>query len=351
MHRFMVSLLACLGALTLPHRNGRAEPPAVKTPARTESVAAKDDSEPPSKPGQAVQAEGKDALKKASDPDANGKSEAGPKKTDMAPGVARKSPAGEPNATKGAAAGSNKSAEADARAQKPASSTTAKGSVQPKSAPAWTRGQPGVVKLVRGSETLEVRVLDKKQHLVAATVPQFARFLRAKSGADHPIDARLVTLVATVSDHFGGREMTVISGFRPYSPGQHSRHSNHNEGRAIDFSIKGVANEKVRDFCRTFRNVGVGYYPNSLFVHLDVREGNAYWVDYAAPGQAPRYRAPDGREEDEDDEGDAIASVDGGSSKRASAGNTPRADVTRGRNVARGGDRDVTGQRGVFVDR
>jgi uncharacterized protein YcbK (DUF882 family) len=246
---------------------------------------------------------------------------------------------------------SKKSSDPDAKGKSKPAGATKKGPAAPKGAPAWTRGQPGVVKLVRGSETLEVRVLDRKQRLVPATLPQFARFLRSKSGVDHPIDARLVTLLAAVSDHFGGREVHVVSGFRPYSPGQYSRHSNHNQGRALDFSIKGIANETVRDFCRTLHSVGVGYYPNSLFVHLDVRDGaNAYWVDYAAPGQAPRYRPADGKSDDDEEE-DAIASVDNGPRTIASPSDTPRTDVTRGPNAKGGGDRDATGERGVFVNR
>ncbi|HMJ53488.1 MAG TPA: DUF882 domain-containing protein [Polyangiaceae bacterium] len=299
MHRFTASLLAFLGALTLPPRDGHADPPAGGAAAKTERAVA------PAKGEAAAKREAK-----------------GPAKT-----------------------------EGDDHSKKPARGATGKAAAGPKRAPAWTRGQPGVVKLVRGTETLEVRVLDRKQRLLPATLPQFARFLRAKSGADHPIDGRLVTLVAIVSDHFAGREVNVVSGFRPYSARQYSRHSNHNEGRAIDFSIKGIANEAVRDFCRTLRNVGVGYYPNSLFVHLDVRDGNAYWVDYAAPGQAPRYRPGDVKSDDDDDEGDAIASVEGGPSLTASPSGTPRADVAHGRHGGRGGDGDATGERGVFVNR
>ena len=81
--------------------------------------------------------------------------------------------------------------------------------------------------------------------------------------------------MAQVSDHFGGRPLHVVSGFRPYSPVQYTPHSNHNAGRAMDFSVEGVPNTAVRDFCRTFRNAGVGYYPNSTFVHLDVRTGKS----------------------------------------------------------------------------
>ncbi len=63
----------------------------------------------------------------------------------------------------------------------------------------------------------------------------------------------------------------------------------------MDFSVEGVPNTVVRDFCRTFRNAGVGYYPNSSFVHLDVRTGKAYWIDYSHPGEAPHYDSPSGQ--------------------------------------------------------
>jgi hypothetical protein len=34
---------------------------------------------------------------------------------------------------------------------------------------------------------------------------------------------------------------------------------------------------------------GVGYYPNSTFVHVDVRPDAAYWVDRSGPGEPPDY--------------------------------------------------------------
>jgi uncharacterized protein YcbK (DUF882 family) len=350
MHRFTASLLAFLGALSVPHRDGRAEPSSAasatvdeKAPTPKEAAAA------PAKratnlgkPAKNEETAADSVAKKAGESDSS-------KKADGAALVGKKTAASEPSKkTDGSGGGSKKPAEGDAK--KASALPSEKGSAKGKAAPAWTKGQPGVVKLVRGAETLEVRVLDRRQRLVPATLSQFAKFLRAKSGADHAIDGRLVTLVATVSDHFGGREVNVVSGFRPYSPGQYSRHSNHNEGRAIDFSIKGIANETVRDFCRTLRNVGVGYYPNSLFVHLDVRDKNTYWVDYAAPGQAPRYHPADSKTGD-DDEGDGIASVDDGAGTTTSPSDTPRSDVTRGKTNGRGGDRDSTGERGVFVTR
>jgi hypothetical protein len=127
-----------------------------------------------------------------------------------------------------------------------------------------------------------------------------------------------------LSDHFAGRDILVVSGFRPYSSQQYARHSNHNAGRAIDFAIRGVPNETVRDFCRTFRNVGVGYYPNSSFVHLDVREGNASWVDFAGSGQRPRYHRPDSN----DDADEAVREVEGVATVDNPAGAKAGSDMT-----------------------
>lgn len=110
-----------------------------------------------------------------------------------------------------------------------------------------------------------------------------------RDGESHSIDPRLIEHLSEVSDHFGGRAIRVVSGFRPETPTQYTPHSRHNQGEAVDFVVDGVPNEVVRDYCRTLGAVGVGYYPHSSFVHLDVRAVPAYWVDESGPGEAPRY--------------------------------------------------------------
>jgi LysM repeat protein len=102
---------------------------------------------------------------------------------------------------------------------------------------------------------------------------------------DERVPRKLLELLARVSDTFGGRSIRVVSGFRDFS---YVAESKHKIGHAIDFSIPGVPNSALRDYLRTFKDVGVGYYPNSSFVHFDVRGYNAYWVDYAGPGERPR---------------------------------------------------------------
>ena len=101
-----------------------------------------------------------------------------------------------------------------------------------------------------------------------------------------PIDKRLVELLADVSDTFGGRTLRVVSGVRLGNTPEGSRHRH---GRAIDFVVEGVPNEVLRDYVKTFHQVGVGYYPNSHFVHLDVRDRWTYWIDLSRPGERPRY--------------------------------------------------------------
>lgn len=114
---------------------------------------------------------------------------------------------------------------------------------------------------------------------------QIQAVLATSDGHEHVIDHRLIQLLVRVSDTFGGRPIHVVSGFRLKSPPK----SRHRSGRAIDFTIPGVPNTVLRDYVKTFDQVGVGYYPNSHFVHLDVRKQWTYWIDYSGPGQPPRY--------------------------------------------------------------
>lgn len=114
-----------------------------------------------------------------------------------------------------------------------------------------------------------------------------------RTGQQERIHGRLIRLLTQVSNQFGGRKIRIVSGYREYSRHQHTKNSKHYLGRAVDFSIPGVPNEVVRDYLRhTFRDVGVGYYPNSTHVHLDIREKDAYWVDHSRPGQPPQYGSP-----------------------------------------------------------
>jgi hypothetical protein len=65
----------------------------------------------------------------------------------------------------------------------------------------------------------------------------------------------------------------------------------------MDFRIPGVPLTELRDYCQHFEHAGVGYYPRSQFVHLDVRVQSARWTDWSLPGQAAILREPTGPED------------------------------------------------------
>ena len=101
-----------------------------------------------------------------------------------------------------------------------------------------------------------------------------------RTGAVHDYDPRLFDLLAALERRIGqpGAEINVICGYRsPWSNGflrRHSMgvaaHSLHMEAEAIDIRIPGIGNEALRNAALALKLGGVGYYPLSGFVHVDV---------------------------------------------------------------------------------
>lgn len=127
-------------------------------------------------------------------------------------------------------------------------------------------------------------VIDSKGKLRPTARAAICELLDANG--DHPgAPDRLIRLLVEVSNTFGGRPIHVVSGYRTTS---YFRDSRHKTSQAVDFAIVGVPNAVARDYLMSLDSVGVGYYPNSTFLHLDVRGRSTHWVDYAGPGEAPR---------------------------------------------------------------
>lgn len=145
----------------------------------------------------------------------------------------------------------------------------------------WKRG---FIKIRRYGRYWEGYVIGPHREVLGHASNKINFVLGARSDGPR-IDPALIRLIAAISDKFGGRELRIVSGYRTKS---FVAASQHKKGRALDFSIPGIPNEALRDYLRTLDDVGVGYYPNSSFVHLDVRGYNSYWIDYAGPGEAPR---------------------------------------------------------------
>jgi uncharacterized protein YcbK (DUF882 family) len=106
-----------------------------------------------------------------------------------------------------------------------------------------------------------------------------------RTGDVHPIDPALLDLLHGVRSATGSRApFEIISGYR--SPETNHRlqqatsgvatRSLHMDGRAIDVRLADVALPRLRRAASAARAGGVGYYPESGFVHLDTGRVR-YW--------------------------------------------------------------------------
>jgi uncharacterized protein YcbK (DUF882 family) len=151
---------------------------------------------------------------------------------------------------------------------------------------------------VQTDEELTVRLLDDDGDVRTSARREVSRLLRhGPTGRQLSVSADLLRLLQRVADHWPGHTIRVQSGVRPLVRRPGKSPGNHMLGRALDFSLEGVSNEDLRDFCRTLPHAGVGYYPNSTFVHLDTRDRAWYWVDISGPGEAAHDVDPDTLEE------------------------------------------------------
>jgi len=135
---------------------------------------------------------------------------------------------------------------------------------------------------------LTLTVLDGRGRVRRAAIAQLNRFMRCRrTGRRHRIHPRLARLMYRVARHFN-RPIYVYSGFR-HRRVSRLRGSQHTKGRAVDMRVAGVSKLRLRDYLLLFKRVGVGYYTQSPFVHLDVRSRSAFWIDFSGAGEAPRY--------------------------------------------------------------
>ncbi|MFH1842937.1 MAG: YcbK family protein [bacterium] len=100
-----------------------------------------------------------------------------------------------------------------------------------------------------------------------------------RTGEIKPIDRRLLDLLHTVTGQLKtGEPIQVVSGYRSPQTNamlrkrSHSvaKRSLHMEGQAVDIWIPGTGLSKLRKAAVGLHSGGVGYYPRSNFVHLDV---------------------------------------------------------------------------------
>lgn len=115
-----------------------------------------------------------------------------------------------------------------------------------------------------------------------------AAVLFREQGSDnaHAVSPRLLDVLYNIQEHFHAGEVRLLSGYR--SPWEGN--SNHGKGRAADIVVPGTTDDATASHARSLGYIGVGIYPTSHFVHVDVREASYFWVDASAPGRPHRER-------------------------------------------------------------
>lgn len=114
-----------------------------------------------------------------------------------------------------------------------------------------------------------------------------ARRERFVSPGIHRLDPGLLVRLQALATEFDNQPLAIVSGYRPHA----RRGSRHRVGRALDVQVQGVPRRTVALFARSLPETGVGYYPNSSFTHIDVREESYHWVDRSHPGETAEYVA------------------------------------------------------------
>ncbi len=150
---------------------------------------------------------------------------------------------------------------------------------------AWRKQDPPPLVLRRIYKPMSVELIPNPDGTFSVEQCKLAEEALAnkQDGATHEVHPRLLELVYRATLRFRAPYVQVISGYR-----EARSTSRHAQGRAMDIVLPGVSNGRLARFFRKQGFVGVGIYPRSGFVHIDVRSRSYYWRDFSLPGSAQR---------------------------------------------------------------
>jgi uncharacterized protein YcbK (DUF882 family) len=128
-------------------------------------------------------------------------------------------------------------------------------------------------------EALDVVYWEKGKYVPDALAEAMRVMRDWRNGEEHVMDPRLFDVLHGVQAKLGtGKPFQLISGYR--SPetnarmhaesGQVASHSQHMLGKASDIRVEGVELANLHRAAQSLRAGGVGFYPVSNFVHVDV---------------------------------------------------------------------------------
>lgn len=91
-----------------------------------------------------------------------------------------------------------------------------------------------------------------------------------KTHREAMIHPNTLAMLADIAERYAGKTIEYVSAYRAHR--KESKTSPHRDARAIDFRIRGVKLREIRDYLwRTYSEVGVGWYPEGQYIHIDTR--------------------------------------------------------------------------------
>lgn len=150
----------------------------------------------------------------------------------------------------------------------------------------WVRaenlGEEAKVNIYKADGTFDEEALAKLDEI----------FRCKRTGEVRAVDPRLYEQLSRIQDHFEGKEIELVSGFR-FAERSSSRHYH---ASAMDIRIRGVSIKEMYAYAESLDGggMGIGIYPRSGFIHVDYRapgEPSYRWTDYSPPGSSAKARA------------------------------------------------------------
>ncbi|MBL9014889.1 MAG: YcbK family protein [Myxococcales bacterium] len=117
-----------------------------------------------------------------------------------------------------------------------------------------------------------------------------------QTGEVRAVRPELYEQLSRISDHFGGKKIVLVSGFR-FAERNSSRHFH---ASAMDIRIPDVSIREMYAYAESLDggNMGIGIYPTSNFIHVDYRapgEPSYRWTDWSGPGSGKKAKKSKGK--------------------------------------------------------
>nr|HEX4312625.1 DUF882 domain-containing protein [Kofleriaceae bacterium] len=135
-------------------------------------------------------------------------------------------------------------------------------------------------------ESLDINIYKSDGTLDDAVLAQLDKLWRCTAtGQVRAVNSDLYVMLSRIYDHFGGKEIHIVSGFRATD----NDSSRHWHASAMDIRVEATSYRTVYEFAQTLdvggdHSMGIGQYPNSEFVHIDFRapgDVSFRWTDYS----------------------------------------------------------------------